>query len=133
MIRFSAPDRIWSEEEVKAKQTDPKIREEGLQAIGLPFRLGTAVALLSALESVRKDSIPGLNIPFCVAHGDDDGGVPIEGTEDYLLAKSSTKAEDKMFLKAQGKHDLMAEPMGEEYLNKIISWMNERESKKVFF
>ncbi len=104
-----------------------------MQASGLPFRLGTAVALLSALEVVRKDAIPGLNIPFCVAHGDDDGGVPIEGTEDYLLAKSSTKEEDKSFLKAQCRHDLMAEPKGEEYINWIIAWMNDRANKTPVF
>ncbi len=115
------------------KQTDPKVRKAGLQASGLPFRLGTAMALLSALEAVRKDAIPGLNIPFCVAHGDDDGAVPIEGTEDYLLVKSSTKEEDKSFLKAHCRHDLMAEPKGEEYINWIIAWMNDRANKTPVF
>ena len=68
------PDRIWSDPEVKEMQTSPSVQQAGLQASGRPFRLGTAVALLSAMEAVREDSIPGLNIPFCVAHGENDGG-----------------------------------------------------------
>ena len=115
--------------------TDPAVLKAGLQACGVPFRLGTAVALLSALETVREHSIPGLDIPFCVAHGDNDGAVPMEGTTNYLLAKSSTKEENKSFLKAlQCKHDMMAEPKAEEYVNWIISWMDGQVNKDpVFF
>jgi len=120
------PNRIWSDPEVKEMQTSSSVRQAGLQASGCPFRLGTAVALLSAMETVRENSIPGLNIPFCVAHGENDGGVPIEGTEKVLLAKSSTIEEDKSFLKMPCRHDLMAEPEAQQIINWIVDWMETR-------
>jgi len=128
------PDQIWSDEEVKTIQTSDRVRRTGLQASGVPFRLGTANGLVSALEAVREKSIPGLTVPFCVAHGVMDGGVPIEGTEKYLLAMSSTKEEDKSFLKeVDCKHDLMAEPKAEEVVGWIIRWMDGRVGKGSMF
>ena len=53
-------------------------------------------------------------------------GVPIEGTEKVLLAKSSTKEQDKSFLKAPYRHDLMAEPEAQQIINWIIDWMETR-------
>ncbi len=60
-----------------------------LEGGGRPYRLGTALHLLMALEEARSKSIPGLKVPFCVVHGTDDFGVPIAGTE-YLIETAET-------------------------------------------
>jgi acylglycerol lipase len=125
------PDAIWTDPEVKALQTAPEVNEIGLQAAGKPFCLGTADGLVTALEHAQAHGVVGLDVPFCVAHGVNDGGVPITGTEDYLLKKCNTAEDDRLFLKEENaKHDLLAEPNAEEITAKIIAWMDSRLDKK---
>lgn len=61
-----SPERIWRDEEVRKYHTRPRHYEMKLDGGGIPFRLGTAVNLVLALEVVRKDVIPGFKVPFCI-------------------------------------------------------------------
>ena len=121
-----SPDRIWKNEKVIQEFTSPRHKDRLLSGGGKPFRLGTALGLLRALERVRDTAIPGLNVPFFVAHGTHDFGVPIAGTE-YLVQHSSTPEEDKCVLVIDGGyHCLLAEDDREETAGAVIDWMNKR-------
>jgi len=61
------PERLYRDPEVlKYYQEKETFR---LDNVGVPFRLGTAVGLLGAMEDL-KNGIPDLSVPFCVVHGD---------------------------------------------------------------
>jgi len=120
------PDRIWKDERVRNHFTSEKQISMGLHHGGQTFRLGTAAGLLSALESVREVSIPGLTVPFAVAHGSEDLAVPIEGTE-FLLKHADTPEEDRAVRKIiDGYHDLICESTSDETISFFINWMNDR-------
>jgi len=123
------PEVIWSDPEVRLLQTSPDVNAMGLQASGKPFRLGTADCLISALEYARNYAVVGFDVPFCVAHGVKDGGVPIIGTEEFLIV-SKVSEKDRLFLREDNAmHDLLAEPNAELIVAKMICWMNTRLSK----
>jgi len=120
------PERIWKDDQVKALNTSERSISMGLHHGGQKFRLGTAIGLLSAMEDVRQNSIPGLTIPFAVAHGTDDAAVPIEGTE-YLLDKAETPKKDRAFNRVVGGyHDIMSERNADKTVQFLIDWMCSR-------
>jgi alpha-beta hydrolase superfamily lysophospholipase len=127
-----SPERIWSDPEVLARQTEKRYLEMGIEGSGKPFRLGTAVALLTSLEVVRSQVIPKLTIPFCVFHGTRDEGVPIEGT-DFLKKTARTPDSDRSIHRLEGAfHDLFSEPSptAEKTMEYAIQFMNQRVAKK---
>jgi hypothetical protein len=88
-------DRIWKEEEPRNYYDGGN---DGLSLGGAKFKLGTALGLLEALESVRQDVIPGFTVPFMINHGTNDESVLIEGSI-FLFENSATPAEDKVLNK----------------------------------
>jgi len=122
-------ERIWKDEEVRKYHSDPK-ESHGLSMDGKKFCLGTAVQLLVALETVRKEVIPGLTIcPIHVTHGTEDYGVPIAGSE--LLMKHCATAGDtssttKLNRVEGGYHDLFSGDDAKDLMNEQIDWMEER-------
>lgn len=126
-----SPERIWKDEAVRRANTAERKISMGLQSGGSPFRLGTATGLLGALEEVREVVIPGLTVPFAVAHGTDDHAVPIVGTE-FLLDRSATPEDDRAVRRVVGGyHDIMSEETNEETLMFFITWMEGRISKDI--
>jgi alpha-beta hydrolase superfamily lysophospholipase len=88
--------------------------------------LGTALQLANSLEDVREKVIPGLKTPFITIHGTDDFSVPITGST-FLYDRSLTTTENKEFIKKEGAyHDLLADPVAEECMTTITSWINKR-------
>eukprot|EP00532_Pseudo-nitzschia_australis_P015595 CAMPEP_0168259630 /NCGR_PEP_ID=MMETSP0141_2-20121125/7859_1 /TAXON_ID=44445 /ORGANISM="Pseudo-nitzschia australis, Strain 10249 10 AB" /LENGTH=226 /DNA_ID=CAMNT_0008197147 /DNA_START=431 /DNA_END=1112 /DNA_ORIENTATION=+ len=102
-----------------------------LDSIGNPFRLGTAVNLLEALEDVRNHAIPGYNRPFVVVHGDQDAAVPIAGSK-LLLENSSTATHDKeLHVLETTYHGVLADPKAEEAMNHMVAFVDARTKKFV--
>merc|ERR1712013_947010 len=105
-----SPDRIWSDDNVRAIMSSDEVKKMRLSAGSVPFCLGTAVGLLDALEAVQKDVIPSLEVPYSVCHGMMDYGVKVEGTE-YLVKHVLTKEKDKHVNFVDGAmHDLLSDP-----------------------
>lgn len=118
--------RIWRDPVVLAKHTDPTCPGNIVDGSGLPFRLGTALQLVQALEDVRKIAIPGFKMPYLVLHGTEDHGVPIQGSE-FLWDNSDTPMADKEFLRKEGAHhDLFGDPLAEECMHDVIAWIRKR-------
>lgn len=117
-------DRIWKEEEPRTFHSD-KSRMYGLTYGGYPFCLGTAVALLVALQEAREKAIPGLDCKsLLVHHGTSDYGVKIEGS-DYLMEHCNTQ--DKKLVKVEdGYHDLFSGDDAEERVQEQLEWMEKR-------
>lgn len=123
------PDAIWRDEEVRTLQTSEHYKEMNLGGCGKPFRLGTAAAMVSALEYAREVTIPSLKVPFCVCHGTEDKSVRIAGTE-YLLKHSQTEDSERSFRKDEGSyHDLLGEPTAEHTIGFALDWIVERTGK----
>ena len=101
-----------------------------LSSVGRKFYLGTALALVSSIKEVKENSIPGLSVPFFVAHGTEDIGVPVEGTE-FLLQHSTTPQEDRSYLLVKGGyHDLLCEETKEQTVGSMLSWIESRRLKR---
>lgn len=127
-----SPDRIWNNEEVREHPIFKRNKEINFDGSGKPFRLGTAVSLLNALEDVREIAIPGLKVPFCVVHGTADEATPIVGT-DMLDEKSATPVSGKSINKEAGKfHDLLSDTDRHQTISIILDWMNSRVDKDPF-
>jgi alpha-beta hydrolase superfamily lysophospholipase len=121
-----SPDRIWRDEEVRKLRSSPRSVAMGLEGGGRPFRLGTALNLVLALEEVRNRAIPGLKVPFCILHGTADYGVMIQGSE-FMMDKAETPMEDKEFHRIDGAyHDLFADPLAEECMEHTLNWVLKR-------
>jgi acylglycerol lipase len=119
-------DRIWRDPLVRAQYSDKTIPANLIDGQGIPFRLGTAVNLLRALEDVRKKVIPNLTVPYLIIHGTKDHGVPISGSE-FLYENSLTSNENKEFIQKDGAyHDLLADYVAEECMDDILRWINQR-------
>ena len=119
-------DRIWSDPEVLAAFTNQRAMETTMEGGGRAFRLGTAVNLLRALEDVRQNVVPKLNVPFCVCHGKADKAVLVEGTE-YLVRHAQTPETDQaVLLHEKAYHDIFSEPMRDEALRFIVAFLDER-------
>ena len=121
-----SPERIWRNKKVREEFTSDRRREMALAGGGRKFCLGTALGLLRAITSVEKEVIPGLTSPFFVAHGTNDAGVPVGGTE-YLASSSKTPKEDQCVRIIEGGyHDILSEDDREETVTALINWMNTR-------
>mmetsp|Transcript_3967 Transcript_3967/g.11272 ORF Transcript_3967/g.11272 Transcript_3967/m.11272 type:complete len:370 (+) Transcript_3967:114-1223(+) len=119
-------DAIWSDEEVRALETSDHNKDLNLSGCGKAFRLGTAAAMITALENAREVTIPSLKVPFCVCHGSDDRSVPIAGSE-YLLEHCLTLGSDRAFRKEEGSyHDILAEKTAEASVSFVLDWILER-------
>jgi acylglycerol lipase len=121
-----SPERIWIDKVVCAAYSNPRKREMQIDAVGIPFRLGTAVNMLLALEEVRNKAIPGYNTPFCIVHGDQDEGVPITGSK-LLFEGCATPTQEKEFHTIHGAyHGLMADPKAEEAIGHLSKFVQAR-------
>lgn len=124
-----SPDRIWGDEKVRALHVAPRVKEMCIDGSGRPFRLGTAVNMLNALDSVRNSVIPGLTVPFCAIHGVKDAGVPVEGT-DYLIETVETASEDRAYHRLEeAYHDLLGDPAAEKTIQYMIEYMDKQIAK----
>ena len=147
-------DRIWKEEEPRNYYDGGN---DGLSLGGAKFRLGTALGMLEALETVRQDVIPGFKVPVMINHGTDDKSVLIDGSI-YLFENCATPAEDKTLNKVSllylshhmlfsfrlgpivltiawaqiegGYHDLYSQKDAEETMKLELKWINEQLAKK---
>eukprot|EP00542_Grammatophora_oceanica_P018836 CAMPEP_0194046662 /NCGR_PEP_ID=MMETSP0009_2-20130614/22185_1 /TAXON_ID=210454 /ORGANISM="Grammatophora oceanica, Strain CCMP 410" /LENGTH=347 /DNA_ID=CAMNT_0038692051 /DNA_START=191 /DNA_END=1234 /DNA_ORIENTATION=+ len=125
-----SPDRIWKDEKVRDLHLDPRKKEMQIDGSGNPFRLGTAVQLLNALEDVRDKIIPALSVPFCVVHGEDDMSVPVSGTE-FLDEHAKTPKEDKVIHRLKGAyHDVLGDPAAEQAAKHLVDFIETRISKQ---
>jgi acylglycerol lipase len=122
-------DRIWRDPEVLAKCSTPRQRSMQIDGSGLPFRLGTAVNLVTALEAVRTKAIPGFRLPYCIIHGTEDYGVPIAGSE-YMWKTAVTPATCRVFRRQPGAyHDLLSDPTAEHTMQTILDFIRAQLSK----
>jgi acylglycerol lipase len=121
-----SPDRIWRDEEVRKIRSSARSIEMALEGGGNPFRLGTALNLVLALEEVRSSAIPGLKVPFLILHGTCDYGVMIQGSE-FMMDKADTPMEDKELHRIEGAyHDLFGDPLAEECMEHTRKWILKR-------
>jgi fermentation-respiration switch protein FrsA (DUF1100 family) len=121
-----SPERIWVDEKVCAEYSNPRKLEMQVDACGIPFRLGTAVNMLLALEEVRAKAIPGFNKPFCIVHGDMDEGVPITGSK-LLFEGCATPTDQKEFHTIpEAHHGLLADPKAEEAVDHLSKFAQAR-------
>jgi len=126
-----SPERIWKDPKVCEYYTDPQKMRMQLDCCGSPFRLGTAVNMLKALEDVCTNTIPGYDQPFCVLHGDEDVAVPIVGSH-LLFDNCSTLEEHKEFHVIQSSyHGILADPKAEEAMKKLVNYVDARMKKFV--
>lgn len=116
-------DRIWRDPEVLAMRTTPRNRECQLGGSGIPFRLGTALNLVLAMERVRTHVLPGYTTPFCIFHGTDDYGVPIAGSE-LMWEAATTPPDQRAFHKVENAyHDLLSDPEREFVVKEACAWI----------
>ena len=123
-----SPDRIWRDPQVLELRTDPEYAGNKIDGSGLKLRLGTAVAVLQAVEDVRDSVIPSLSLPFLTLHGTADEAVLPQGSE-FLFHMAATPANDKSYVpKEAAYHDLLAEPenVAEECVQAILDWIHLR-------
>jgi len=119
------PQRIWRDPKVLEYYQDPKKLEMGLDACGEPFRLGTAVNVLAAMEEVNA-IVPDFATPFCIVHGDADVGVPITGSE-LLFEQSSTPSGVKEFHAiSEACHGVLADPKAEDAMHHLSGFVDSR-------
>ena len=128
-----SPDRIWRNDEVREVFLSDRRKEMYLSAGGKKFCLGTALGLLNATNEVRSSAIPGLSVPFFVAHGTKDYGVPVSGTE-YLVEHSTTASDDDRCVRLveDGYHCLLSEDTRLETAKALVDWLDSRQSKSAF-
>lgn len=108
----------------------PREKEMCIDGSGRPFRLGTAVHMLEALDLARSTVIPGLTVPFCAIHGVMDAGVPVEGT-DYLDETAQSAAEDRAYHRLkEAYHDLLGDPAAEKTMQLMIEYMDNQIARK---
>jgi acylglycerol lipase len=119
-----SPDRIWRDPAVRAIYSDKSLPANKVDGQGIPFRLGTGLNLLRALEDVRARVIPGLTVPYMILHGTEDHGVPISGSE--LLYEKSSSSEKEFLRKPGAYHDLLADAVAEECMQDILDWVEKR-------
>mmetsp|Transcript_18616 Transcript_18616/g.42518 ORF Transcript_18616/g.42518 Transcript_18616/m.42518 type:complete len:384 (+) Transcript_18616:388-1539(+) len=125
------PGRIWRDKNVLDHYTNPERKRMGLDATGKPFKLGTARALILALEAVRETAIPGYAKPFCIVHGEKDVAVPVAGSE--LLHNGSETPEDEKEIHVLDEvyHGVLADPYAGMAIDILVSYVEERTNKFV--
>jgi alpha-beta hydrolase superfamily lysophospholipase len=122
-------ERCWKDPEVLRLQTDPRIREINFTGSGLPFRLGTALAMVQSLEDVVTKSIPGFKQPFFLAHGKEDYAVTIEGSKFFCRTVETPQDDQEVHYIEGGYHDLLSLPESHGYVESIVAWMEKRLQK----
>jgi len=123
-----SPDKIWRDTAVCDYYTTPRKLEMKLDAIGKPFRLGTAVQLLKALEECRS-IVMNYKQSFCIVHGSNDIAVPISGSK-LLFDNCVTSNDNKeLHIINESYHGILAEPEAEEAMEHIISYVDKRMKK----
>jgi len=121
-----SPERIWRDPEVLEARTAGRFVESGVDGSGIPFRLGTAANMVTALEEVRSNAIPGFELPYCIVHGTEDAGVPISGS-DYMWATASTPESDREYHRIDGAyHDMLSDPAAEETVGYFVGFIKKR-------
>eukprot|EP00529_Nitzschia_sp_RCC80_P026115 CAMPEP_0113455574 /NCGR_PEP_ID=MMETSP0014_2-20120614/8445_1 /TAXON_ID=2857 /ORGANISM="Nitzschia sp." /LENGTH=345 /DNA_ID=CAMNT_0000347007 /DNA_START=287 /DNA_END=1324 /DNA_ORIENTATION=- /assembly_acc=CAM_ASM_000159 len=121
-----SPERIWKDDDVREYYMQPCFQQTQLDACGLKFRLGTALAMVFAIDDVQKNAVPALKIPFCICHGSDDEGVPLSGSQ-YLFDKSATPTNDKELHIIEGAyHGLLADPKSPEVMEHLKAFVDKR-------
>jgi len=122
-------ERIWRDPLVLKKRADPDHLEMRIDGSGIPFRLGTGLNLILAMEEARKEAIPNFKQPYCLVHGTDDAGVPISGS-DYMWETAQTTAEDKEYHRVEGAyHDMLADPLAEEVMDYFVQFIRQQLKK----
>ena len=120
------PERIWKLDVVREACTDPEARRRGLENSGKKMSLGTALGVVTAMECVSSEIVPGLAVPFCVHHGTMDEGVKAIGTE-FLVEHCATEAKDQSVNMVEGAlHNLLSDDTKDQTVETILNWMNTR-------
>jgi alpha-beta hydrolase superfamily lysophospholipase len=118
-------DRIWRDPQVLALHAEPMRAK--IDGSGIAFRLGTATGLLGALETACASIRTDFTVPFCIAHGTSDYGVPLSGSEFmYETAASSKKVLHKM---NAAYHDLLGDPCAEEAMQYFTEFIEQQLEK----
>jgi alpha-beta hydrolase superfamily lysophospholipase len=121
-----SPDRISRDKKVSKIWSSARCIEMGLEGGGSPFRLGTALNLVVAMEEIRNNAIPGFKVPFCILHGTADYGVLIQGSE-FMMDKADTPMDDKESHRIEGAyHDLLGDPLAEKCMEHTWKWILKR-------
>jgi alpha-beta hydrolase superfamily lysophospholipase len=122
-----SPDRIWRDESIRAIMTDPMGYHRQIDGSGIPFRLGTALNLVRALESCRA-MLHEFNVPFLILHGTDDYAIPLAGSELlWQTARLSARAQSRLCRLDGAYHDLLADPVvADQCLTEITQWIDVR-------
>jgi alpha-beta hydrolase superfamily lysophospholipase len=124
-----SPNKIWKDQKILDYYTSPQKLNMKLDAIGKPFRLGTAVQLLQALEECRSNCISNYNQAFCIVHGSNDVAVPVSGSQ-LLYDNCITLENDKELHIIDGSyHGILAEPEAEIAMKYIIDYVDKRMNK----
>lgn len=119
-------NRIWKDKEVLERRRQPRSMEMHITGDGEPLRLGTALSQVLSMEHVVKHCIPGFSVPFYLAHGTEDYGVKIEGSE-FMWRTVDTPVGDREFdVIDGGYHDLFSVAESQEYLERSVVWMEKR-------
>lgn len=114
-------ERIWRDDEIRAAATGP----EELGNKGNPFRLGTAVSLLWAIETMQR-RCSDITFPFAIAHGSEDAAVPLEGSQ-LAIQDSKTEQKDKELRVFEGAyHDLLGDPDTGKVVDFLFGWAEGR-------
>uniref|UniRef100_A0A7S4NHY2 Serine aminopeptidase S33 domain-containing protein n=1 Tax=Odontella aurita TaxID=265563 RepID=A0A7S4NHY2_9STRA len=114
-------ERIWKVKEARDYFSNSK-EMHGLSRGGVPFCLGTAVGLLSALQEAQQISHE-IQLPFHISHGDTDYGVPLSGSQ-HLMKYSKTPSNQKVLnVIEDGYHGMFSQPDAEEILDHEIAWI----------
>jgi acylglycerol lipase len=117
-------ERIWRDEAVLRINTGPLYRK--IDTSGIPFRLGTAVALLNATKDVRNIAVPKLKCPFVAVHGTEDFAVPVTDVN-CLEEQSLTPKDDQTVIRIPGAyHDLLCDPAAEETIKHLETFLTKR-------
>lgn len=121
-------ERCWKEVEPREFHTDPT-NIYGLTKGGLPFSLGTAVGLISAMQA-GQELIPTFRVPFHINHGSDDYGVPLSGSQ-RLFKHSETPTDDKeLNVVPDGYHAMFSQLDAKEIMQHEIDWIEKMINKK---
>lgn len=115
-------DRIWKVDEVKANYQKER---HGLSRGGVPFCLGTAVGLLSALECGQK-IFTAFSAPFHINHGSDDYGVPMTGSQQLYKVCKTPASDKELNIIADGYHGLFSQLDAEETMDHELEWIEKR-------
>ena len=121
-----SPDRLWRDEEILKLRSNPRYLETMIDGAGRPFQLGTALNLVLALESVKRNAIPGFRVPYCIMHGSSDFGVPISGSV-YMFDETDTPESLKEIHCLEGAyHELLADEVAEKCMTITLRWLEKR-------